>query len=217
MSRRLLSLVLFLSLLGIFSLALLGCGDQLLDTGMTAPDFQDRNMYTVSMKGAFFSSGAYPFERGMPKPLVARDNIPKDKAGLSFFLDKGPLILVLLRGFNDDDSNSALEQLLKGYTDFTGYKANVVVVVRGKPVRGRMAFWERYERYFWCLADYPDASKRTLVGNLYKQQLKVTRGGMMPAVFIIGQNRKIAMAYYAKKSNDFPSNETILKFLEAIK
>jgi len=54
----------------------------------------------------------------------------------------------------------------------------------------------------------PDPDGR--LGALFRQQWKLLRLGLMPALFVVGPDRKIAYACYSGSMSDIPSNETVL-------
>lgn len=60
----------------------------------------------------------------------------------------------------------------------------------------------------------PDPDGR--LGDLYRQQWKLLKLGLMPALFVVDRNRKIACACYSVSMSDIPSNETVLGVIDRL-
>ena len=52
------------------------------------------------------------------------------------------------------------------------------------------------------------------VANLYKQQWKLFKLGLMPALFVIDRSGKIVFSYYSKSMKDIPANNIVIGMLE---
>ncbi len=97
------------------------------------------------------------------------------------------------------------------YAKFTERNAQIVVVARHDAMKMK-SFWLEYKLPFTGIPD-PDAK----LGNLYHQQKKLLKLGLMPAMFVIGKDGKIAFAYYSNSMSDIPKNEDVLKVLDGLK
>ena len=52
------------------------------------------------------------------------------------------------------------------------------------------------------------------VADLYKQQWKLLKLGLMPALFIVDRAGKIVFSYYSKNMKDIPGNAIVISVLE---
>ncbi len=52
------------------------------------------------------------------------------------------------------------------------------------------------------------------IANLYKQHWKLTKLGLMPALFVINMAGKIVFSYYSKSMKDILANDLIIRFLD---
>ncbi|MCK4466957.1 MAG: hypothetical protein KAU60_01245 [Desulfobacterales bacterium] len=52
------------------------------------------------------------------------------------------------------------------------------------------------------------------VANLYKQQWKLAKLGLMPALFVINREGEIVFSYYSKNMKDIPANDVVIGVLE---
>lgn len=51
------------------------------------------------------------------------------------------------------------------------------------------------------------------VASAYAQESKILKGGRMPAVLVIGTDRKIQFIHYGDSMKDIPTNDALLDFL----
>jgi len=98
----------------------------------------------------------------------------------------------------------------KDFAEFAAYDAQIVVVVRDK--KEKVAeYWQENELPYFGVPD-PDAT----LGNLYGQQWKALKLGLMPANFVVDRQGRIAFAHYSSGMSDIPSNESVLKILAGL-
>jgi len=60
----------------------------------------------------------------------------------------------------------------------------------------------------------PDPDRR--IGELYGQEWKALKLGLMPALSVIDRNRRVAFVHYGSSMADIPSNETVLAILDGL-
>jgi peroxiredoxin len=85
-----------------------------------------------------------------------------------------------------------------------------IVVVAPHARKEVEAYWKEHALPFDGI---PDPGKR--LGGLYRQEWKMLRLGLMPALFVVGRDGKIAWLHYSGGMSDIPENETVLEALEA--
>ncbi len=51
------------------------------------------------------------------------------------------------------------------------------------------------------------------VAKAYAQDIKILKGGRMPALLIINPDQKIAYVHYGESMKDIPTNDDVLQFL----
>ena len=93
------------------------------------------------------------------------------------------------------------------YNKFVSKKASVVVITPHDAEKTSKYFLENSLPFYGI----PDPEHK--VADLYKQQWKLTKLGLMPALFIIGRTGKIIFSYYSKNMKDIPANNTIIDLL----
>ncbi len=93
---------------------------------------------------------------------------------------------------------------------FLGKKATIVVIARHSR-EDVEAYWKDNALPFDAVAD-PDKK----LGNLYGQEWKALKLGLMPALFVIGGDGKIAYAHYSTGMSDIPANDSVLEVLEGL-
>ena len=93
---------------------------------------------------------------------------------------------------------------------FLDLSATIVVVARHSREEIE-EYWNENQIPYDAIAD-PDKK----LGNLYGQEWKALKLGLMPANFVIGSDGKIAFAHYSSGMSDIPSNSTVLEVLEGL-
>jgi len=93
---------------------------------------------------------------------------------------------------------------------FLRRKASIVVIARHTK-EDVEEYWRKHELPF---DGVPDPDKR--IGELYGQEWKALKLGLMPALFVIDRNRRIAFVHYSSSMSDIPSNETVLAVLDGL-
>jgi len=93
---------------------------------------------------------------------------------------------------------------------FTAAGATIVAVARHTPEQMREYWTENKLPYIGV----PDLKAE--LGELYKQQWKALKLGLMPAMFVVDAKGKIAFAHYSKGMSDIPSNQTVLKTIAGL-
>jgi len=68
------------------------------------------------------------------------------------------------------------------------------------------AYWTEHALPFDGI---PDPEKR--LGKLYRQEWKMLKLGLMPALFVVGSGGKIAWLHYSGGMSDIPANGTVLE------
>jgi peroxiredoxin len=81
-----------------------------------------------------------------------------------------------------------------------------IVVVAPHPREEVEAYWTENALPFDGI---PDPDKR--LGGLYRQEWKMLRLGLMPALFVVGSGGKIAWLHYSRGMSDIPANEDVLE------
>ena len=101
-----------------------------------------------------------------------------------------------------------MAQLRRDYPQFVDREAEILVVGPD----GLAAFREYWQKNDLPFIGLPDPEHN--VANLYRQQVKLTRFGRMPAMMIIDKSGTIRFYHYADSMRDIPPNEAILGFLD---
>ncbi len=99
----------------------------------------------------------------------------------------------------------------KDLAQFKALSANIAVVVRDE-TKSVADFWAKNKLYYLGI---PDNEKK--LGNLYQQNWKLLKLGLMPAMFVIAQDGKIDFVHYSSSMKDIPENSTILEVLKTLK
>ena len=120
---------------------------------------------------------------------------------------EGPLVLVFLRGFGCPYSRKHLGQMRDDYEKFIERNAKIIVVARHDPKKVK-DYWTENKLPYIGIPD-PDAK----LGDLYHQQKKLLKLGLMPAMFVVDEKGKIVFAHYSNGMSDIPKNETVLNKL----
>ena len=93
------------------------------------------------------------------------------------------------------------------YNKFVGKNAKVVVVTP-HDIEKTSKYFLKNNLPFYGIPD-PDHK----VANLYKQQWKLTKLGLMPAMFVINKAGEIVFSYYSKNMKDIPANNLVMDLL----
>ncbi|WP_051374599.1 peroxiredoxin family protein [Desulfosarcina sp. BuS5] len=99
-------------------------------------------------------------------------------------------------------------QMQQDYNKFIAKNASVVVITPHDAEK-TLKYFSKNNLPFYGIPD-PDHK----IANLYKQQWKLTKLGLMPALFIINRAGKIVFSYYSKNMKDIPANDLIIGQLE---
>jgi len=94
------------------------------------------------------------------------------------------------------------------YNKFVAENASVVVVTPHDAEKTSKYFLKNNLPFYGV----PDPDHK--VANLYKQQWKLFKLGLMPALFVIDRSGKIVFSYYSKSMKDIPANEIVISVLE---
>ena len=94
------------------------------------------------------------------------------------------------------------------YNKFVAKNASVVVVTPHDAEK-TLKYFSKNNFPFYGIPD-PDHK----IANLYKQQWKLTKLGLMPALFVINMAGKIVFSYYSKSMKDILANDLIIGQLE---
>ena len=94
------------------------------------------------------------------------------------------------------------------YNKFVAENASVVVVTPHDAEKTSKYFLKNNLPFYGV----PDPDHK--VANLYKQQWKLFKLGLMHALFVIDWSGKIVFSYYSKSMKDIPANETVISVLE---
>jgi peroxiredoxin len=94
---------------------------------------------------------------------------------------------------------------------FTALGAQIVVVARHDEERVR-EYWADNRLPF---AGIPDPEAR--LGTLYKQQWHALKLGLMPAMFLVQPDGRLAYVYYSNSMADIPSNKKVLDVLRQLR
>ena len=103
-----------------------------------------------------------------------------------------------------------MAQLRQDYQQFVDREAEILVVGPD----GLAAFREYWQKNDLPFIGLPDPEHN--VANLYRQQVKLTRFGRMPAMMIIDKSGTIRFFHYADSMRDIPPNEMVLEFIDKL-
>ena len=123
---------------------------------------------------------------------------------------KNKTISVRVKGRLDPISYARrhLGQMKQDYNKFVTKNASVVVVTP-HDIEKTSKYFSKNNLPFYGIPD-PDHK----VANLYKQQWKLTKLGLMPALFVIDRAGEIVFSYYSKNMKDIPANDVVIGVLE---
>ena len=93
------------------------------------------------------------------------------------------------------------------YNKFVAKNASVVVVTP-HDIKKTSKYFSKNNLPFYGIPDHDHK-----VANLYKQQWKLTKFGLMPALFVIKRAGKIVFSYYSKNMKDIPANDVVIGVL----
>jgi len=94
------------------------------------------------------------------------------------------------------------------YNKFVAKNASVVVVTPHNAEKTSKYFSKNNLPFYGI----PDPEHK--VANLYKQQWKLIKLGLMPALFVIDRAGKIVFSYYSKSMKDIPANDIVIGMLK---
>ena len=94
------------------------------------------------------------------------------------------------------------------YNKFVVKNASVVVVTPHDTEK-TLNYFSKNNLPFYGIPD-PEGK----VADLYKQQWKLFKFGLMPALFVIDRAGKIVFSHYSKSMKDIPGNDTVIGVLE---
>ena len=93
------------------------------------------------------------------------------------------------------------------YNKFVVKDTKVVVVIPHN-IEKTSKYFSKNNLPFYGIPD-PDHK----VANLYKQQWKLAKLGLMPALFVINRAGEIVFSYYSKNMKDIPANDLVISLL----
>ncbi len=96
------------------------------------------------------------------------------------------------------------------FSTFQEHHANIAVVARHS-VEKVKSYWQKENLPYIGIPD-PEAT----LGDLYHQQWKASKLGLMPALFIVDQGGKLVYAYYSNGMSDIPTNQKLFDVLKAL-
>lgn len=94
------------------------------------------------------------------------------------------------------------------YNKFVDKNTSVVIVTPHDAEKTSTYFSENSLPFYGV----PDPDHK--VADLYKQQWKLFKLGLMPALFVVDRAGKIVFSYYSKSMKDIPGNDTLISGLE---
>lgn len=94
------------------------------------------------------------------------------------------------------------------YNKFVDENASVVIVTPHDAEKTSNYFSKNNLPFYGI----PDPDNK--VGDLYKQQWKLFKLGLMPALFVVNRTGKIVFSYYSKSMKDIPGNDIIISVLK---
>jgi peroxiredoxin Q/BCP len=104
-----------------------------------------------------------------------------------------------------------MAQLCKDYQKFVERDTEVIAI--GPENKDKFAKW--WHEHKMPFIGIPDA-KHDIAKKLYKQQSKLLKGGLMPAMVVIDKDSKIRLTHYANSMRDIPHNKEILALLDTL-
>jgi peroxiredoxin len=93
---------------------------------------------------------------------------------------------------------------------FTAAGASIVVVAKHS-TKEMAEYWKENALPFTGIPD-PEAT----LAKQYQQQWKALKLGLMPAMFVIEKNGKVAFVHYSAGMSDIPENKTVLAELKKL-
>jgi len=97
------------------------------------------------------------------------------------------------------------------YQKFEDAGAKIVVV--GKHSQDEMKkYWDQNSLPYIGIPD-PNSN----VSEIFRQQWKLLKLGLMPALFVVDKKGRIAFAHYSSGMSDIPQNDLVLKEVEKLK
>ena len=103
-----------------------------------------------------------------------------------------------------------MAQLRQDYEKFIE-RESVILVVGPDDQAAFQEYWSKHDLPFVGL---PDPEHR--VADLYGQEVKLFKGGRMPAMMVVDKGGKIRYQHYGNSMRDIPSNQTILDLLDKL-
>jgi len=104
-----------------------------------------------------------------------------------------------------------MAQLRQDYQKFV--ESNTEIIAIGPESKDKFAkWWHEHKMPFIGIPD----PKHDIARNLYKQQTKLLKGGLMPAMVVVDKDSKIRFTHYANSMRDIPTNQEILTMLDKL-
>lgn len=97
------------------------------------------------------------------------------------------------------------------FAKFEKAGASIIVVAKHSPEE-MDKYWKENKLPYTGIPD-PEGK----VAKLYYQQWKVLKLGLMPALFVIDKNGKIAFLHYSSSMSDIPTDTKVLAEVEKLK
>jgi len=101
-------------------------------------------------------------------------------------------------------------QLHHDYARFRERDAEILVIAPEEVERLR-DYWEREELPFAGLSDANHA-----VADRYGQEVKLFKGGRMPALFVVDKQGRLRFQHYGQNMGDIPRNSEVLALLDEL-
>jgi peroxiredoxin len=103
-----------------------------------------------------------------------------------------------------------MARLRRDYDKFTALDTEIIAV--GPESQQSFAEWWQTNRMpFTGIAD-PDHR----LAKIYGQQVKIFRGGRMPALFVIDKKGNVRYRHFGDMPGDIPANDEILSLIEKL-
>ncbi len=101
-----------------------------------------------------------------------------------------------------------MAQLRQNYQKFTSRGAEIIAV-GPEDAKSFADWWQAHDMPFIGLPD-PDH----VIARLFSQEVKLLKGGRMPALVVVDREGKIRFKHYADFPGDIPSDNYVLSLLD---
>lgn len=143
-------------------------------------------------------------------PAFTVQNVSENTLTIGDVGEKKAQLLVFNRSLNCPFTKRHLASLKENYERFQSLNVEVIIIARDDEAKLK-AFWDAKDYPFQAIYD-----ENEKLGDAYGQEWKLSKLGLMPALFLISQEGRILFSHYAADMADIPSNETLFAILKTL-